>query len=302
METNPTITTGTRVTTAIVKGTSYLFYISIGAFVTFLIMLGVHYYITPFLPYLPSSSSSKDSGSTPTYDTLTIYHNSLTPAPSDTLLTELAPLLLGKTDNFTLSFDCFLNGTYLSTVVPRVLFYFGSPTAAVTIANNNELKEYKDTDTEKETPKLLNATNSDLINKFPNTNFIVYIDPVKNDLKVGVYTIGTATPYTVRLEIASIIKNIPIKQAFKVTIVLTSKFIEVYMDKKLVNTHKIGSLSGSNVQLNTVNANYGIYTPIRFIGNTVRVGNIQFFNGPLTSSQIRSLITPVLTNTFFNKI
>ena len=121
-------------------------------------------------------------------------------------------------------------------------------------------------------------------------------------MKVGVYTIGTTTPYTVRLEIASIIKNIPIKQAFKVTIVLTSKFIEVYMDKKLVNTHKIGSLSGSNVQLNTVNANYGIYTPIRFIGNTVRVGNIQFFNGPLTSSQIRSLITPVLTNTFFNKI
>lgn len=293
-------TTGT--TAIIVKSTSYLFYISIASFIIFLIMLAVHYYVKPFLPFLPSTLASKDSNSVPTYDTITTYHNSLRPAPSDTLLTELAPLLLGKTDNFTLSFDCFLNGTYLSTVVPRVLFYFGSPTAAVTVEDNNALKEYKDTTTEKETPKLLNATNSDLINKFPNTNFIVYVDPVKNDLKVGVYTIGIATPYTVQLEIASIIKNIPINQAFKITIVLTSKFIEVYMDKKLVNTHRIGSLSGASVELNTVNANYGIYTPIGFIGDTVKVGNIQFYNGPLTSSQIRNLITPVLTNTFFKRI
>jgi len=300
MQSNPTTT---RVTTAIVKGTSYLFYISIAAFVIFLIMLAVHYYVKPFLPFLPSTLISEGSTSTPTYDTLTLYSDTgAGPAPSNTLLEKLAPLLLNKTDNFTLSFDCFLNGTYLSTDVPRVLFYFGSSTAAVTIADNNALKEYKDTTSEKETPRLLNATNSDLINKFPNTNFIVYVDPVKNDLKVGVYTIPIATPYTIRLEIASVIKNIPINQAFKITIVLTSKFIEVYMDKKLVSTHRIGSLSGTSVQLNTVGAGYGIYTPIRFIGDTVRVGNIQFYNGPLTSSQIRSLITPVLKNPFFKRI
>jgi hypothetical protein len=74
------------------------------------------------------------------------------------------------------------------------------------------------------------------------------------------------------------------------------------MDKKLVNTHRVGSLSGPSVQLNTVSAGHGIYTPIGFIGDTVKVGNIQFYNGPLTSSQIRNLITPVLTNTFFKRI
>jgi len=293
-------------TAAVVKGTSYFFYTSLLAFVIFLIMLAIHYYVKPFLPFVTSSPVIKDSVAADIYDNVLLYNNIKTdnPAPANTAL-ELTKDIASKPDNFTLSFDCYLNGTYLSTDVPRVLFYFG--TNAVSIADNNALKEYKG-DSEKETPRLLDNNTSDLISKFPHTNFIVYADPVKNDLKIGVYTIDPTSSHTVRLEIASIIKNIPIRQVFQVTIVLTPRFIEVYMNKKLVNTYTIGSLSPKVVvnsrtevsNLNTVLAESTIYTPISFIRDTIKVANINFYNGPLTSSQIRNLIKPSLPNGFFN--
>jgi hypothetical protein len=80
------------------------------------------------------------------------------------------------------------------------------------------------------------------------------------------------------------------------------------MNKMMVDTYIIGSLSPKkttgarqeiDASLVTVAANAKIYTPISFIGSTIKVANIHFYNGPLNSFQIRELIKPVLINSFF---
>jgi len=306
-----------NVTGAAVTSSMYLFYTSLIAFLIFLIMFFIHYF---FVPFLPSMFPSKlivpnTTGNDAKYDSVSLYAN--TPANSDEKMDFTPTIKSISTDKFTLSFDCFLNGTYLSTNVPRVLFYFGGN--KIDNISNSNFKEYKG-DSEEETPMILNSTTSDLLNKITGSNFVIYVDPVKNDMKIGVYTVDTSStkvdvistkrrkaggygdsrPSGTNLEIASIIKNIPINKVFKVTMVLTRDFVEVYMNKKLVDTYKIGSLLGKNVSLNSVGANYGIYTPIGFIGNTVKIGKVQFYNGALTSVQIRDLIPDVAQNTFFN--
>jgi hypothetical protein len=279
----------------LVKGVSYLFYASVAAFIIFLILIVVHYTVNPIFSFLPSNVI--ESKSTQNYTNKILFP--VSPAPSDTKMTFTPEIAELNKDKFTLTFDCYLNGTYLSTTVPRVLFYFGS--TPVSILNNNNLREYISS-SEEDPPKLLTLAKTDLITKFQQTNFIVYVDPVKNDMKVGVFTVSSIDPTKKYLEIASIIPNIPIKETFQISIVLNNKFIEVYKNKKLVNTYKIGSLAPEKVVLNTSavpSTDYGIYTPISYIKDTIKIGNVQFYNGTLTSGQIRDLIKAPKTNTFF---
>jgi hypothetical protein len=286
-------------TESMVTSSRYLFFASLIAFVIFLIMFFIHYFFVPFLPSIFPSKlivSNTNTNTTVIYDTISLYTKTV--APKNTKMDFTSNIKNISTDNFTLSFDCFLNGTYRSTDVPRVLFYFGGA-AAINNINNSNFKEYKGT-SEGETPKLLVVSNSDLLDKVGDSNFVIYVDPVKNDMKIGIYTIDIAVPPVRRLEIASIIKNVPINKVFKVTMVLTRNFVEVYMNKKLVNTYKVGSLSPMKATLSSVGVDYGIYTPIDFIGNTVQIANVQFYNGPLTSIQIRNLIPDLVKDNIFN--
>ena len=279
----------------LVKGVSYLFYAGILALIVFLILIVIHYTVTPLFSFLPSNVI-QDSQSQ-TYISKTLFSD--TPAPPDTKMTFSPSISELSKEKFTLSFDCFLNGSYRSTAVPRVLAYFDS--APVNITSNNDLREYISND-EEETPKLLTTNNSDLLTKFQHTNFIVYVDPVKNDMKIGVFTINKNDSTKKYLEIASIIPNIPINEPFQITMVLGTRFVEVYKNKKLVNTYKIGKLSHDDVILNTSvipSADYGIFTPISFIDDTIKIGNVQFYNGMLTSGQIRDLTNSLKPNTFF---
>ena len=278
-----------------VKGVSYLFYASIIALVIFLVLIVIHYTVKPLFSFLPSTVIEESQSQN--YVSKTLFSDA--PAPPDTKMTFNPPIADLHTEKFTFTFDCFLNGSYRSTTVPRVLAYFDS--APVTIVNNNDLREYI-SDSEEDTPKLLRPTNSDLLTKFQHTNFIIYVDPVKNDMKIGVFTINKNDSTKKYLEIASIIPNIPINEPFQISMVLGSKFVEVYKNKKLVNTYKIGKLSLNDVILNTPaipSANYGIFTPISFIDDTVKIGNVQFYNGMLTSGQIRDLTNSLKPNTFF---
>lgn len=279
----------------LVKGVKYFLIASTISFIIFIGLVAIHYTTTPIFPFLPTKI--KETSKLEDYTNVTLFIE--TPAPSNNKMTFNPPITNLNKNKFTLTFDCFLNGTYRSTTVPRVLLYFD--TSPVVVSNNGNLREFYST-TEKETPKLLTVNNSDLLVKFQKTNFIVYVDPVKNDMKIGVFTVDIVDSSKKYLEIGSIVPNIPINQSFQITIVLGSSFLEVYKNKKLVTTHKIGSLSPTRSILNTSvisPSDSGIYTPISFIGDTIKIGNVQLYNGPLSSNQIRNLTTTLKSDTFF---
>jgi len=257
-----------------------LFAGSLIALVIFIILLIYHYSVKPILPFLPTNQTAYES--LPTYKSQTL-HNS-TPAPSNTPL-NYTSITDFKFDNFTVSFDVFINGTYKSTSVPRVLLYFSD--APPTITSNN-FKEYRVDSVD--IPSILDGTNTDILTVFNKTNFIVYMDPVKNDLKVGIITQENSVK---KLELLPTINNVPIKEPFQITIIKTNKFVEVYKNKLLITTYKIKHSPF------IINTNYKLHTPISFIGDTIKIGNIQYFDTVITSFQVRSLTLPIKDKNFF---
>jgi hypothetical protein len=293
----------TNIRQRIKLGARNILFISITTFIIFGILAIIHYTYIPFIPYLPREVATQEV-IPDTYLKKSLYTSSSgsdrTPTEGSKLNLLDTTLTIDKfaTVDFTFSFDFYVSHTYRSIDVPRVLFYFAS--SKVSITRNSELKEYKGDATE--TPKLLTSNETDLISNFSNTNFIVYMDPVKNDLKIAVITEKGSDKY---VEIACIIKNIQINKSIKITIVLTSKFIEVYKNKELHTTYTIGTLvprTSGPVRLFSVNKNidnFGIYSPIDFIRTTIKVANIQYFNTVLTSSQIRTLLNPLSSEVLF---
>jgi hypothetical protein len=220
------------------------------------------------------------------YQTQTLHASN--PAPSNTAL-NFSSITDFKFGEFTISFDVFINGAYKSTSVPRVLLYFSDTAPTIT---SNDFKEYKVDSIDM--PSILDATNTDILTKFNKTNFIVYMDPVKNDLKVGIITDKTTTPNAgKKLELLPTINNVPINEPFQITIIKTEKFVEVYKNKLLITTYKIKHSPF------IINTNSKLYSPISFIGDTIKIGNIQYFNNVITSSQVRSLTLAIKDKKFF---
>ena len=255
---------------------------SLLALVIFIIILIYHYNVKAILPFLPANQTAYES--LPVYESQTLHNSN--PAPSNTAL-NFTSITKFNFEDFTISFDVFINGTYKSTSVPRVLLYFGD--APVVIPSNN-FKEYKVNSVD--IPSILDNTQTDILTIFNRTNFIVYMDPVKNDLKVGIITNNKGTPKIV-LELLPTINNVPINEPFQITIIKTDSFIEVYKNKLLITTYKI-----KNNKF-TMNTNSKLYSPISFIGDTIKIGNIQYFNNVITSSQVRSLTLPIKDKKFF---
>jgi hypothetical protein len=260
------------------RGSLGLLFLSIFAFIIFLILVIVNYTVKPIFNFTPFSTNTV-SYITPTIINETVY--STIRCPNDTAI-RFDKIENINFSNFTLSFDCFIDGTYKSTDVPRVLFYFGRSPAD--IRRNNDLKEYNGTNN---IPNVLDITNTDILTVFNSTNFIIYLDPIKNDLRVGVVTKNTSN--TEYLELIPAIENVPINKVFQITMVLSNIFLEVYINKKLVKTHKIGSTSGGVLNISRVSGSSKIYSPINFIGDTIKVANIQYFDGVINSSQVRNL-------------
>ena len=255
-------------------GVNSIFFLSLFAFVVFLILLVVHNYVTPILPFLPSEKKIVIPDSTVVNAQLRLKNSESKPkAELPATKLEFDKINVFRYENFTISFDVFLNGQYISTDVPRVLMYFD--TAPVNIVSNS-VKE------------------SDLTTLFGNTNFIVYCDPVKNDLIVAAIT--TDGSPTKMLEKAAVIENIPINTPFKVTITVTPKFIEVYMNRELLKTYKLQNMLTTSIPSSR---NAFLYSPISFIADTIKIGNVEYFDAPLRSDQVRYTTSNLKDKSYF---
>jgi len=261
-------------------GVTILFYSSIASFIIFLILLVINSYITPILPFIPSNIPT--SIAINPVNTQSLYTTHITPSDDRMIFNTISNFSYNK---FALSFDCFVKNTYLSTDIPRVVLYFAN--SPVSISDNTDLIEYRGNDI---IPNILTISQTDIINKFNNTNFIIYADPVKNDLKIGLITTNNGIMY---LELLPTIKNIPINKPFKITLNITQKFVEIYKDLTLKTTYT------PKYTLNPIVGTPYLYGPIGFIKDTVQITNIQYFDNIITSSQVRTLTNSTKSASFF---
>lgn len=264
------------------QGAGSLMMIAIGVLIIFTIILIYNYTVAPILPFLPTNQVKQQ----PLPDVHIQTLNADAPVSSDTALVfDSIPKMNMQT--FGISFDCYLNGQYLSTDIPRVLLYVGTAPSKIT---SNGFKEYKKDTT---VPQVLISTDTDLLTTFPDTNIIVYADDVKNDLKVALVTVDKSDAKYV--EIAPLISNIPIKDSFQISIVVSTTTVEIYKNKQLLYTY----ILQNTMYVPSVAATF--YSPINLIKDTIQIGNIQYFDNNITSSQVRTLTRTLKPALFFTK-
>jgi hypothetical protein len=243
---------------------SYLFYLSIITFFIFMILIVVHYTVRPIFKFdltvgesVPFDLSKGTSDGQLTWTSIPALPD-LPPNPGFQSLLN---------SDYTISIDVYSSPNFSMMQTPRVLLYRSS------------------------SPKELTATMdiSKILTTFTDSNLILYIDSMKNDLYIltqTTTTTGQTTP-----EPLPVIRNIPMGTPFRVGIIFTSNYVEVYINGKLEATRILkGTLIGS--------AGTTFYSPPSMVSSAVKVANLQYWPRILTPSDLRAA-GPVLPNASF---
>jgi hypothetical protein len=275
------------------------FSISMFIFVLFLILVFINYTVTPIFSFSPSE---------PALITIPVASDrqiafTMGPAASDLS----ANFVNIPACSYTISSDVYLSGDFMASGFPRVLLYRSIQSGGVSMPTSTLPKN--------------------IASQFPDTNLIVWLDPMKNDLYVSAITngstgvsavlpvpttagsgsagsgsarSGSAAPTSLstpnRVETISPIENIPIKKVFRLTIVFTQQFLEVYING---NLEKSLPFIGAPI---TTATKASFYPPVSAVGQNVRLANIAFWPRPLTAREVRAYGAPIANETFFFKL
>jgi hypothetical protein len=241
-----------------------LFYTSITAFILFLILTFIHFTIYPIFSF-----SEEDDGiiSIPTSSDQQKAFKGVIATP------DLSSNFVAIPDcGYTIAFDTFLSGDFMATNAPRVLLYRSrTPVAMVSTDRESNLLD---------------------TSKFANTNLLVYLDPIKNDMNVAVVT-STGTNAPKQLRKLPVIENVPLRKVFRTTIVMTETFVEVYMNGQLAQ-----SMPLTDRPL-TQGAGFQFYTVPSLFGSNMKLANLSFWPRPLKARDVRAYGQPIATDILF---
>lgn len=154
---------------------------------------------------------------------------------------------------YTISFDVLVGADFVTTEVPRVILYRAP--YPIGLASDSTL--------------------ADLGELFNSSNIIVYIDPLTNDLFVG--AIKTNYEYV----ISNPVKNVPLRDPFRITLVVSDNFLEIYMGGELVQMMPYGGGI-----ISSPNTSY-FFGPPPVVNQSIKVANIQYWNTELSSKVVR---------------
>jgi hypothetical protein len=238
---------------------------SVAFFILFLILVFIHFTVYPVFSFSPNEDGII---SIPTVSDRQITYTKM-PAASDTP-TEFLDV---PSCTYTVGLDIFLSGNFQASNLPRVLLYR---------AVNNSVSP----------PQTDTVTN--LISRFPDSNILVWLDPMKNDLFVSIVSSGDGGK-TKRLETTEAIDNVPVKDVFRATIVFSQQFLEVYINGYLRKSMAIQK------NLLTAADNSVFYPVISSIGPNVLVANVAFWPRILSAREVRANGSPISNNSFFSK-
>jgi hypothetical protein len=226
----------------------YVWPVVAGLLVLVLILLVIHYTITPIFSF-----SFGDKGLIPlanTNDGQLVWTKGPVAADVSANVLRMLP------NSFTVQMDVYVESERTVNNYDRVLFY--RSLQPVTPNNSNTLMQ-----------------------QYDSSNLIVRLLAETNDLVVSAVTLQDPTnPESATLESTPTILNVPIRQPFRVTIVLMPQVLEVYMNGKLYGTKTF---------------RYGLKaTPTYFFGppdlyrTSVRIMNVQYWDRPLNSREVKA--------------
>lgn len=233
-----------------------LFLGSAVCFVIFFILFVIDYTMYPIFSF---SAGQPGLISVPIPLDKSIAYNKFT--PSFDLSAAFVPTVGLQSDSYSLGMDVWLTGDFMLSNMPRVILYRAS--------KENIPKTQADAGTDY--PDMKSKA-------YKDTNIIVWLDPHKNDLFVSAVT-ATDTLITVSAE------NVPVRSVFRVGIVFSSKFLELYINGKLAMSIAITQVLRCT---NETTTRMPFYPTIQPILNNVVVRNLTFWPRILTANEIRA--------------
>jgi hypothetical protein len=182
---------------------SLLFQFSIGLLVIFLILLVIHYSITPIFSF-----TAGDGGSFPLANT---NDGQLVWTEAPPLADMSANIIRILPHSFTVQQDIYMDNELSLSNRKRVFFYRSSGPVVVDTSQPE-----------------------DLLQQYPESNLFMYLSPNTNDLIV---TAVTKKPNgDLVFESAPTLLNVPVKQVIRLTVVFLPQLLEVYLNGKLHGT------------------------------------------------------------------
>lgn len=192
---------------------TYLFYLSITAFVIFLLLIIVHYTYTPIFSF-----SAGDGGyiklASGVSDSQIAWEDE---PPGSTLVTKFTNIL---PCGFTVSLDVFIDKDLSLSNMERMILYRGK------------------------TPVVPDKTKT-LQANYPESNLLIYLQNDTNDLVVSAITSDATGSF---VESAPTVLNVPIRKPFRVTAVYLPNLLEVYMNGRFIGSRV---LKGKPLQTGT---------------------------------------------------
>ena len=233
-----------------------LFIASAFSFTIFFILFIINYSIYPIFSF-----SAGQPGLIPIPIPLdkSIAYNNLT--PSYDLSASFVPDVGMQSDSYSLGMDVWLTGDFMLSNMPRVILYRASP-QNIPKAQADAGSQYPDVKSK----------------AYKDTNIIVWLDPYKNDLFVSAVT-ASDTLITVSAE------NVPVRTVFRVGIVFSSKFLELYINGKLSMSMP---LTGVIRCTNETRSKIPFFPTIQPILNNVVIRNLTFWPRILTANEMRA--------------
>lgn len=241
----------------------YLFYLSALAFLLFLLLTFLHFTVTPIFSF-----GEDDSQGFLTVPTTTGKQTGFTKSPCVPDISANFINLLPY--GWTFGFDTLILGEFNTTTVPRVLLYRA------------------------EVPITLDSSVSDIttVQKtvLKNSNLIVYVDAMKNDLRALITHADDAHTDVLLVE------NVSLRVPVRFNLVFTDAYLEVYKAGQLER-----SIPFPKKPLNTPATAYWFGPPI-LVNGAIKVANLAYWDMVLTSKSVRVYGTSSIDTTPFGSV
>lgn len=212
------------------------------------------------------------------------------PAPSDLS----ANFVNIPSCTYSLSMDVFLSGDFQAMTIPRVLFYRSTNPKGVSPPSNISSWTTGSSGSMGSGPP--GDLSRALLGTFPDTNFVLWLDPVKNDIYASVMTSTDGTAANVRVETTKPIENVPIRKVFRLTVVFSQQFVEIYINGNLEQSTAL-----KNLPLTVAPTSY-FFPVISTIGPNTRLANVAFWPRTLSVKEVRTYGMPIAPETLFNPV
>jgi hypothetical protein len=185
------------------SGNSALFSFAVALLVIFLVLLVIHYSITPIFSF-----TAGDGGSLPLSNTT---DGQLVWTKQPPLADLSANVIRILPHGISIQQDIYIENELNLSNRKRVFFYRSSG------------------------PVLVDPTQpEDLLQQYPESNLFMYLSPNTNDLVVTVVTKKPNGDFV--FESAPTLLNVPVKQVIRITVVFLPQLLEVYLNGKLHGT------------------------------------------------------------------